>query len=207
MTAASPANERTKVMLAYGNAIFRRGLRSALEPEFLVCETPSGADALLVAAEERPDVVVLMPDAATPDPAATAQTLMETVPHLNVLGIWPTDATATVIDAIAVGVRGFILKTDEPYTVPEAVRALRDGNVYLSPAMARQILGVTRHFESLTPRQRAVFRLLAKGKESPQIAQELNISERTVTSYLTQIHARSGVQTRRVPVAVRARDS
>jgi DNA-binding NarL/FixJ family response regulator len=184
--------DKPSVLVAHGNAIFRRGLRSALEAEFTVRDAPIEIDVLLARAEP-PAVLILVVDTAMRDPAGMARTVRQHLPDTHVVGIWPPNALATVPDAIASGVRGFVLKTDEAYTITEAVRAVCRGDVYLSCAMARYLLSINHQIENLTPRQRAIFSLVTKGKHAAQIADELNLSEQTVTSYLSQIRGIQGL--------------
>jgi DNA-binding NarL/FixJ family response regulator len=194
-----------KVMLIDDHPLFRAGLRHALAgaPEFqVVGEWGRARDAFQAVDAQQPDIVVM--DVALPgmDGIVATREVLRRAPHSRVLILTVYDQLSDVLDAMAAGVSGYALKTDDASAFLTALRALARGEKYIAPKVAERlsihqnrrevpqdILGV------LSTREREVFRLAAECLLTREIARELCISRKTVDTHLYRIHRKLGLRT------------
>lgn len=204
-----------RVLLAEDHALFRQGLRELLNVEGLavIGEASDGVTAVRLAGELRPDVVVMdlhMPRMDGID--ATAEIMkMERPPVVLVLTVSTTDDD--VLDAIAAGASGYLLKDADADELVAAVRSASAGRSPLSPQVAGALLQRVREqtvvndepgeLLSLSARETEILRLVAQGRDNTEIAQELYLSPSTVKNHVSSILEKLGVESR-VQAAVRA---
>jgi len=168
-----------------------------LEPDFeIVGEAENGATAIQLAQQLQPDLVLLdfvMPDL---DGAATAQTLQSTVPKVKVLVLSGVELDDRVLDMVAAGVDGYVIKDIEPDELAQAIRTVARGEAYLHPTLARRILNrmsIQRTSAPaipqirLTPREAEVLRYMATPATYREIAEQLFVSEETIRSHAKRI--------------------
>ncbi|HSE45028.1 MAG TPA: response regulator transcription factor [Gemmatimonadales bacterium] len=191
-----------RILIADDHDVVRQGLRMFLseDPEMeIVAEARNGAEALQLAKEARPDVVlmdILMPvmDGIT----ATAE-LRRQLPETEVIALTSVLEDAKVVGAIKAGAIGYLLKDTHADELCRAIRAAVEGEVQLSPEAAARLVREVRAPESpetLTERETEVLRLLAEGKANKQIAAALAIGENTVKTHVSSILEKLGVQSR-----------
>ncbi|MGV8873456.1 MAG: response regulator [Rhodococcus sp. (in: high G+C Gram-positive bacteria)] len=190
---------RTRVFVVDDHAVVRRGLRAYLEAlgDIDVCgEAANGREALdrleaMNAHAELPDVVLmdlLMPvmDGATATAAITADH-----PTVKVVVLTSFGEMERVHQALASGASGYLLKDAEPSEVVASIRAAASGEVFLDPAVARQLtkamVSPPSGLGSLTTRERSVLILVAHGCSNQEIANELVISERTARTHVSNV--------------------
>lgn len=206
-----------RVVIADDHALFREGLRRALEAveEFeVVGEADDGAVAVRICGELKPDVIVL--DVSMPGMGgiAAARQIREEVPGTGILMLTMHDDEECLVEAVGAGINGYVLKDVHPVELVEAVRACSKGNGYLHPAMAAKVLhklgaAVTssmglnprrprrrEYDEGLTTREFEVLELIAKGASNRDIATRLYISESTVKNHVTSIFRKLNVTDR-----------
>jgi DNA-binding NarL/FixJ family response regulator len=189
-------SDRIRILIADDHAVVRKGLAMVLrlEPDFeVVGEAGDGLQALALAAQLRPDVVMLDRTMPLMDGGETALALRAQFPGVKVLVLTGTEIDQGVFDLLAAGVDGYVLKDIEPQELKEAIRAVVRGEAYLHPAVARQVVNRTKELartapkSPLTPRELEVLRWLCTPNTYRQIAQVLNVSEETVRSHAKSI--------------------
>jgi DNA-binding NarL/FixJ family response regulator len=191
-----------RIVIADDHDVVRQGLRMflSLEPELeIIGEARNGAEAVTLARELHPDVVLmdlLMPvmDGIT----ATTHILRE-APGTEVLALTSVLEDASVTGAIRAGAIGYLLKNTQADELCRAIHAAAAGQVHLSPDAAARLLREVRapdSPETLTDRETDVLRLLAHGLANKEIARDLGIGEKTVKTHVSNILAKLGVQSR-----------
>ena len=204
---ASP-NGPTRVLLVDDHAMVRRGLRDFLE-NFddieVVGEAGDGQEALTATAALRPDVVVMDLNLPRLDGVEATRELHATRPDVEVVALTGFVEEARVMAAIEAGAAGFLLKDAEPDDVAAAIRAARNGEMYLDPAVAGMVARQLRtpgasasaaDDSVLTPRERDVLALVAQGLPNRAIGDALGITERTARTHVSNILAKLGLTSR-----------
>lgn len=190
-----------RVIIADDHAVVRSGLAQLLATAGdieLVGTANDGTEAVAMAVELRPDVVLM--DLSMPGldgVAATAQ-IAAAVPETRLLVLTSFSDRSRVLDALEAGADGYLLKHAEPEQIIDAVRVVREGGAPLDPKVARVLLTARnqRPAVDLTDREREVILLVAEGLANKQIARRLGITERTVKAHLTSAFGRIGVSDR-----------
>ncbi|MGZ6509339.1 MAG: response regulator [Actinomycetota bacterium] len=196
------SEEPIRVLIVDDHALFRRGLVMVLEQEKdidLVGEAGDGAEAVNIAQDTMPDVVLM--DVRMPRRGgieATSQ-IKAIAPHTKILMLTISDEEVDLYDAIKAGASGYLLKEISIDEVANAIRQVHAGQSMISPSMASKLLTefatmVKKTDEKpaaaqprLTEREMEVLRLVAKGRNNRDIAKELFISENTVKNHIRNI--------------------
>jgi len=195
----------TRIVIADDHGVLRAGLAALLnaEPGFsVVGEASSGEEAVRVAVERRPDLVLL--DVSMPGIGGLEATklLKEKLPGLRVLILTMHDEPALVRQAIAAGACGYIVKRAVDSELIDAIHAVERGELYVHPALTRALLGDrsgvphTAEVSALTKRECGVLRLLALGYTNRQIGEELGVSVRTAETHRANIMGKLGLNSR-----------
>ncbi len=196
-----------RVLVADDHAIVRTGIRHVLESEpgfAVVAEAATGAEALELAVRLRPDVAVL--DISMPGESGlrVAAELRQRSPDTRVLILSMHDNTEYVLESLRAGAHGYLLKDSAATELRGAIRAVRRGESYFSPAIAGKLGAVVRGdaaasaagaLAQLTARERQVLVGVAQGHTNREIAQQLGISHRTVESHRESLMKKLGVRT------------
>jgi DNA-binding NarL/FixJ family response regulator len=200
-----------RVLIVDDQALVRGGFRSILEgqPDLqVVAEAEDGAQAVALAAESDPDVVLM--DIRMPHLdgiAATRAILDGAVERPRVLVLTTFDHDEYVYEALRAGASGFLLKSAPPRELAAAIRTIAGGDALLAPDITRRLIQdyvrQPRHtaarpqvFDALTPREAQVLTLIARGRSNGEIAGDLYLSEPTVKTHVTRIFAKLGVRDR-----------
>ena len=191
-----------RVLVVDDHAVVRRGLAGLIdsaEDLTVVGVAGNGEEAVVLAREHRPDVVLMdlqMPGVDGVE--ATSRILGEQVAG-DVLVLTSFSDTQRIVAALDAGAVGYLLKDAEPDDLLDGVRAVVRGESPIDPKAARQLL-VARDRGGgevkLSPRETEVLRLVVRGLANKQIARELDIRERTVKQHLTNAFQRIGVTDR-----------
>ena len=208
MKSAAPEDSGRKVvrvLIADDHDVVRRGLRALIEaePGFEVCaETDNGRDAVRESTALKPDIAVL--DVSMPElnGLEAARRIRSGPSPSEVLLITMHDSDELLKEALAIGVRGYVLKSDSARELLVALRALTCGKAFLSSGIANSV--VATYFERaatgepltkdrLTPREREVVQLLAEGKSNKEVATILGVAVKTVESHRANIFAKLGL--------------
>ena len=189
----------TKILLADDHTILREGLRSLIDglPDMeVIGEAGNGREAVQVAVQKRPDVVVMdvnMPDLNGIE--ATRQLLKE-LPDVKVIGLSMYSDKRFVAGMLSAGASGYMLKSNAFDELSSALKTVISGGVYLNPKVAAVVAGDYRErmlkekrdiVHILTAREREVLQLIAEGRSSKDIASSLHVSEKTVHSHRQNI--------------------
>ena len=189
----------TKILLADDHTILREGLRSLIDglPDMeVIGEASNGREAVQVAVQKRPDVVVMdvnMPDLNGIE--ATRQLLKE-LPDVKVIGLSMYSDKRFVAGMLSAGASGYMLKSNAFDELSSALKTVISGGVYLNPKVAAVVAGDYRErmlkekrdiVHILTAREREVLQLIAEGRSSKDIASSLHVSEKTVHSHRQNI--------------------
>jgi DNA-binding NarL/FixJ family response regulator len=188
----------TRVVLVDDHGMFRAGVRAELGDRVdVVGEAANPGEAIAVIRAHRPDVVLL--DVHMPDGGGLAvlQALGSDLPDVRVLALSVSDAAEDVIALIRAGARGYVTKTIDAAELADAIDRVADGDVVFSPRLAGFVLDAFREaphtpsvdpeLDQLTPREREVLRLLARGYAYKEIAAELFISIKTVETHASNV--------------------
>lgn len=190
---------RIRVLLADDHTIVREGLRVLLgsEPDVeVVGEAADGREAVRLAVELEPDVVVM--DLAMPqlNGVDATEQIRRRCPHTRVLVLSMHSGEEHVRPAIRAGASGFLLKGSGLSDLLAATRAVAAGDAFFSPSVARIVLRDARgggappdeeRGEPLTAREREILQLVAEGRTSREIAAALHISVKTVEGHRSRI--------------------
>ena len=191
-----------RIVVTDDHAVVRQGLRMFLEldPELeIVGEAANGAEALALAKELAPDVVLMDLLMPVMDGITAIGRLREEAPEVEVIALTSVLEDASVVGAIRAGATGYLLKDTNADELRRAVKAAAAGQVQLSPEAATRLMREVRapeKPESLTERETDVLKLLAKGQANKEIARELGIGEKTVKTHVSSVLAKLGVQSR-----------
>ncbi len=192
------AKSRIRILIVDDHAVVRKGLVMVLrlEPDFeIVGEAEDGVRAVELARQLKPDLVLLDYVMPKMDGAATASALQSALPKVKVLVLTGVALDDRVLDLLAAGVDGYVIKDIEPDELAQAIRTVARGEAYLHPALARRVLDrMTRRQTSLpvpyvrlTPRQQEVLHWMATPATYREIAEQLFVSEETIRSHAKQI--------------------
>jgi DNA-binding NarL/FixJ family response regulator len=190
-----------RVLLAEDHNLVRAGLEDLLAnvSDFeVVGAAADGAEAVALAAERRPQVVLmdlLMPEV---DGIEATRRIVQADPGVQVVVLTSFSDRARIVDALDAGAVGFLLKDAEPDDLFRGIRAAARGESPLAPKAAREVLLARseRRPPGLTERELDVLGLVRAGLSNKLIARRLEISEKTVKAHLTNIFQRIGVTDR-----------
>src|SRR6202167_2080009 len=196
-----------RILLADDHEIVRRGLCALLQKHegWEVCgEASDGREAVEMAKQLKPDVVIV--DVGMPhlNGLDTTRQLLQHDPNFKVIVLTITDAEQIIREALDAGARGFVLKSDAARDLVSAVEALQRNRMFFTPRVNEMVLagfldkghnGSRNEVPSLpklTAREHEVIQLLAEGKSSKEVACVLNLSTKTAETHRSNIMRKLG---------------
>jgi DNA-binding NarL/FixJ family response regulator len=194
-----------RVLVADDHTIVRTGIRHVLESEAefqVVGEAGNGADAVSLAEELGPDVVLL--DISMPDQSGleVAARIREAASPARILILSMHNNAEYVVESVRAGAQGYLLKDTAATELREAIRAVCRGESYFSPPVASRLSAAVRGevaghpgIEQLTGREREVLLGIARGRTNKEIAAELGISHRTVETHRESLMRKLQIRT------------
>lgn len=204
---------RITVLIVDDNFVARRGLRSFLQTESDIAiagEASTGRAAVEWAKDNTADIVLMdvrMPDT---DGIAATSAILKLRPELKVLMLTVVDEQATLLRALLAGARGYLVYGRfTPEELIEAIRVITAGGTVaippVSPALLENIkthltgvkdIAEMENMEPLTSREREILSLIAVGKGNREIADNLNIEEKTVKNHINNIYSKLQIKSR-----------
>jgi two-component system, NarL family, response regulator NreC len=199
-----------RILIVDDHAVVRAGLRMLLsaDPELEIAgEAGDGAQALRLARDLAPDVVLM--DISMPDMNGIEATrrIKELCPEVAVLALTMHEDDQYFFEMLAAGASGYVPKRAAPDDLISAIRAVKNGGMFLFPSLARLLVSdylqrsghegsAGRPFDALTDREREVLVRIAQGLSNQQIANELVISIKTVNRHRENIMAKLNLHSR-----------
>ncbi|MFP4642584.1 MAG: response regulator [Dehalococcoidia bacterium] len=209
LSGSSSNRNEINIILADDHPLMRQALRDVLlkHPDFnIVAEVNDGDEAVRLATELTPDVVIMDISMPVMDGLEATRQIKAKCPQVGVLTLTIYSDTEHILGMLQAGSAGYLTKSVYGEEVVHAIRALAAGETVLAPAVSRQVLkyackNITRPApsttgETLTTKEMEILRLVAKGLSNKQIASMLNLSLRTVKGYLADIFLKLGVASR-----------
>jgi DNA-binding NarL/FixJ family response regulator len=213
---ASTSGEKIRVLLVDDHAMVRQGLRTFLElqdrsalPIEVVGEAANGLEAVKLAKQTQPDIVLL--DLVMPEMDGLQATpkIIEASPKSRVIILTSFGEEDKVLPAIRAGAQGYLLKDIPPMELVQSVREAYQGKVQLHPEVAKKLMSMVAEKEKPTPsrsmnetengltdREQEVLQLIADGMNNRDIAAKLVISEKTVKTHVSNILAKLNLDDR-----------
>jgi DNA-binding NarL/FixJ family response regulator len=205
-----------KVLVVDDHSVVREGIRHVLDDgvRFVVVgEASSGVEAISVAVEVQPDVVVL--DISMPGGSGlhAVSELLAKVPTVRILMLSVHDDLEYILESVRAGAHGYLRKDSTPAELRDAVTTVRSGNAWFSPQVASQLAGALRSgtvppepvldrsaqlpsaVDVLTGREREILIHIAEGKTNKEIGAVLGISTRTVEAHRDSLMRKIGIRT------------
>ena len=196
-----------RILIADDHAVVRSGLHSILEMEgdlVVVAEASDGHQALALAQELLPDIVLMDIKMGDWDGVTATRRIRNSVPSTRVIILTNHDQDELVFTSIRAGASGYLLKEVTAAQLSNAIRTVADGFSLIYPSIATRVLdefgrlrtapanGASGReedegYHDLTVREREVLQLIAQGRSNKEIGGELGISERTVKTHVSNI--------------------
>jgi two-component system, NarL family, response regulator LiaR len=192
----------TRVLITDDHGVVRQGLRMflSLDPDFeVVGEASNGEEALAMARDLGPDVVLMDLLMPVMDGISATEKIRAELPDVEVIALTSVLEDASVTGAVRAGAIGYLLKDTDSEELSRAIKAAAEGRVHLAPEATARLMREVRapdSPEALTDRETEVLRFLARGKANKQIASSLYVSEKTVKAHVSSILMKLGVQSR-----------
>ncbi len=196
-----------RILIAEDHAVVRQAMRVMLEmePELsVVGEAQDGGEALTLAEQLKPDLVLMDIRMEGMDGVEATRRLRQDHPDIGILVLTGFGEDAVLLKAVEAGAHGFLLKDSSALEVKDAILRVVDGESLVTPSLLRKLLDEFAHREreahpahdELTPREMEVLEALARGLSNEAIAKELVISQKTVKTHLGSIFSKLHVEGR-----------
>jgi NarL family two-component system response regulator YdfI len=232
MSENESAGNPIRILIADDHRIVRDGLRLILESqaEFaLAGEAADGVEAVSMAAELQPDVILMDLRMPRMDGIAAIEAIRRQDPQAGIVILTTYNEDDLMLRGLRAGARGFLLKDTDRETLFRVIRSAARGESLLQPEVMERVLARTKdgpgprvepelpnHAASiegagsgsggLSEREREVLAAVAKGLRSKEIARNLGITERTVKAHLASIYGKLGVDSRAAAIAIAAQN-
>ena len=201
--------DNIRILIADDHPIVRQGLELvvSVQPDLeLVAQASNGEEAVQLAQETQPDVMVMDLQMPVKDGLTAIAEIQELGVRSNILVLTSFPEDEMVISAVKSGATGIMLKDSPPEKLLEAIRTVHRGESALHPTIARRLMDEVRQpsrllppEDPLTPREIEVLKCLAQGWTNREIALKLDVSVRTVTTHvrniLDKLHLENRTQT------------
>src|SRR5262245_22216606 len=197
-----------RVLICDDQEVVREGLStilSTVQGIQVVGAAPDGARAVEMVGELKPDIVLMDLNMPSVNGIEATRRIYDRFPTVRVVALTTYETEEWVIDAIRAGAVGYLLKDNPRATLIRAIEGTYAGQTYLDPAVAGKIIAQvanpgshsdTAVAEDLSPRERDVLRLLARGMSNGDIASHLFLTEGTVRNYVSSIFSKLNVSDR-----------
>jgi DNA-binding NarL/FixJ family response regulator len=209
-----------KILIVDDQSLFREGLKTLLsvQTDFeVVGEASNGEEALRLAVQLRPGIVLMDLRMPVLDGVRATERLKNLLPNCKVIILTTFDDDEYVFEGLRAGAVGFLLKDVSSEKLFEAIRAASQGEYFLLPSITAKVIAEFARIprikpnkdaglaEALSPRELEVLRLVATGESNKEIAERLVISEGTVKNHLSSILAKLSAKDR-LQAVIKARE-
>jgi len=203
--------DRIRILLADDHAILRAGLKALLNAQAdieVVGEAATGEEAVRVAQEIQPDIVLMDVSMGEAGGVAATRQVLRVCPMTRVLMLTMHDDAAYVQQALDAGAAGYVLKRAADSELLAAIRAVQRGETFLYPAVAKVLVDdylrmkksgetvAAQAPDPLTAREREVLTQIAQGYSNHEIAERLTVSVKTIETHKARIQEKLGLRTR-----------
>ena len=197
-----------RVLVVDDQELVRAGFALILQKAGMevVGQAGDGVEALTLARQTSPDVVLMDVRMPRMDGIEATRRLVASAPHVRVLALTTFDLDEYIYAAVQAGASGFLLKDVSPEDLVHAVRVVARGDAMLAPSLTRRLLdrfvptppsgSIPESLRSLSERELTVARLVARGLSNADIGAELFLSEATVKTYVSRLLTKLGVRDR-----------
>lgn len=203
----SETEQKSSVMLVDDHPLLRKGLKQllALEDELdVIAEASNGPDAIKLAEELDPDLIILDLNMQGMDGLETLKRMRDVGVTSRIVMLTVSDADEDVVTAISNGADGYLLKDSDPEILLEQIKKSLEGKMVLSEAITQVLATALRRpqaktsseLNNLTNREYEILSLIAKGMSNKVIARELNISDGTVKVHVKHLLKKLGLRSR-----------
>ena len=210
------SNNALGVLIVDDHPIFRRGLRALLASYAglrLIGEATSGPEAVRLAAELRPDLILMDLQMPGGDGITAIRRITAVQPESRILVVTMFDDDESVFAAMRAGARGYVLKDMDDEDLGRALLAVGNGEAIFSAAIAGRMMrffdqrpAAPPLFPELSASERKVLELIAQGENNQSIAERLALSPKTVRNYISNIFGKLQVADRAQAI-IKARDA
>lgn len=192
------SSDTVKILFADDHQIVREGLMRLIERENdlkIIAETDNGTDAVRLALQLRPDVTIL--DLRMPglDGASAAVEILKRAPESKIVLLTSFTTAADIKRALNAGALGAVIKDCPCEMLIEAIRSVANGEKFVSQEIAN-IMEEAKRLPALSPRQKDILRLVAKGFNNDEIASRIGITRHGVKAHLAIVFERIGASSR-----------
>ncbi len=199
--------DQLTVLIADDHPVFRKGLKAllaSLPNVALAGEATNGADAVRLADQLQPDVILMDLHMPGEGGLAAIRQIVQTSPHIRILVVTMFQDDDSVFAAMRAGARGYVLKDMRDEDIARAILAVGNGDAIFSPAIAERLVNFFNSrpalplevFPDLTQSERNVLKLMAQGANNDAIARQLSFSSKTVRNYVSNIFSKLQVADR-----------
>lgn len=202
-------SDKIRVLIAEDHLIVREGLRAILESQpgiQVVGEATNGVEAVSKTDEAKPDIILM--DISMPEMNGLEATrrIKQSHPEVKILALTMHEGDEYFFEVLQVGASGYFVKGGSSSELLGALRALAQGDVYISPTMTKKLLtdylrraktGQDKEtYTGLTTREKEILKLVAEGRNNTEIAEKLFLSPSTVQTHRANIMAKLGLHSR-----------
>jgi DNA-binding NarL/FixJ family response regulator len=210
--------ESIRVLIADDHPVYRDGLRTmlgSLPDAEVVGEAASGEEAIATALSVQPDVVLMDLQMPGINGIEATRRILDASPHIGVLVLTMFEDDDSVFAAMRAGARGYLLKGADQHEILRAIRSIANGEAIFAPSIAQRLISFfanpnppvpPQSFPELTEREREILALIAQGHSNTEIADRLNLSQKTVRNHVSNIFSKLQVADRAQAI-VRAREA
>ena len=184
-----------RILLADHHPVFRLGLKAMMKRDskfIFKGKVETGTNLIASITKHNPDIIILEIDLPNANGVGILREIKERAPHIKVLVVSCHPEEIYALSAIKAGAQGYVAKTQSVATIRKALLTVIDGGIFLSEGISDQSnINLKRadvlRFKKLSTREIEVLNLLSRGKRNKEISRDLNINEKTVSTYKTRL--------------------